>query len=168
VGLLVMGKQQADHQQIADPANHFMCLLCAALASGRAHIASTAGAAPIENLEAWGWRRSGNGDATAQGRRVGWLDGEDIFLDPEAAHAEAQKLAGEQGDALTISSQTLGKRLRERGYLTCIDQERERLTVRRTCQGARRQVWQVGAKEFLGDSYVTETVPTVPIVPEEL
>jgi hypothetical protein len=88
----------------------------------------------------------------AQGRRVGWVEGDAVSLDPESSHAEAQRLAGEQNDSLAISCQTLAKRLRERGYLTCIDQERDRLTIRKTCQGARRQVWQLSASVFLGVS----------------
>ncbi len=86
---------------------------------------------------------------TEQGNRIGWMDGDAVFLDPEAAHAEAQKLAVAQNDSLAVSCQTLGKRLQERKYLTCIDQERERLTMRKTCQGARRQVWQLHVQSFL-------------------
>jgi hypothetical protein len=172
-GLLAMGQQQVDHQQGAEPATQFLRLLRAALASGRAHVASTLGTAPGE-AGAWGWRSNTvsingtpSGDLDPQGRRVGWLDGDVLYVDPESAHAETQRFAQEQGESIPISCQTLGKRLRERGYLTAIDHERQRLTVRRMCQGARRQVWQMCAPRFLGLSSAPETVPTVPTVPPE-
>jgi hypothetical protein len=152
-GLVAMGQHQSDHQIAAEPAAHFMRLVRAALASGRAHIASLVGNAPAENPEAWGWRKEDTRDGPEwkpQGRRIGWLEDEAVYIDPEAAHAEAQKLAGEQNDALSITCQTLGKRLRERNYLTVIDQERERLTLRKVCQGARRAVWQLNIQSFLG------------------
>jgi hypothetical protein len=148
-GLVALGQMQAAHQEVAEPAGHFMRLIRSALASGRAHIASILGFAPA-NATAWGWRSMGNGEHQEQGRRIGWLDGEAVYLDPEAAHAEAQKLASEANDSLSITCQTLGKRLRERNYLTAIDQDRNRLTVRKTCQEARRAVWQLHAKSFLG------------------
>jgi hypothetical protein len=150
VGLTVMGQLQAAHQQVAEPAAHFMRLVRSALASGRAHVASILGCAPQSSASAWGWSNPGNGNFQPQGRRIGWLDGEAVFLDPEAAHAAAQTLAGEQNDSLSVSCSTLGKRLHEQGYLTCIDQARERLTVRKQCQDARRAVWQMRAKSFLG------------------
>jgi hypothetical protein len=169
-GLLAMGKQQADHQEGAEPAAHFMRLIRAAVASGRAHIASTVGSAPVENQGAWGWRRTDTNQGqvwTPQGRRIGCVEGEALYLDPEAAHAEAQKLAVEQNDSIAVSCQTLGKRLREKGFLTCIDQERERLTVRKMIEGSRRQVWQLHVSSFLGVSSAQKTVPTVPFVPPD-
>jgi hypothetical protein len=156
-GLLTMGRKQAIHQEASEPAKHFMRLIRTVLASGRAHIASILGIAPQENAGAWGWRGNtvsvGNtvsGELQPQGKCIGWIEGDAVYLDPDGAHAEAQKLAHEQNDSLSVSCQTLGKRLHEKKYLTCMDQERERLTVRKTCQGARRQVWQLHVNSFLG------------------
>ena len=44
-------------------------------------------------------RESGRlrGRLAASGRLLGWLDGEDLYLDPDAAYAEVQRLADEQG-----------------------------------------------------------------------
>jgi hypothetical protein len=152
-GLLAMAQHQADHQQAAEPAAHFMRLGRAALASGRAHIASLTGVTPAESPEAWGWRKEDTHEGPTwkpQGRRIGWIEGEAVYIDPEAAHAEAQRLAVEQNDSLAVSCQTLGKRLQERRFLSCSDQERERLTVRKVCQGVRRAVWQMHIQSFLG------------------
>jgi hypothetical protein len=51
-----------------------------------------------------------------------------------------QQLARDQGDAFPITSTTLRKRLKEKGWLASTDTERGKLTVRRTFQGQRRDV----------------------------
>jgi hypothetical protein len=63
-----------------------------------------------------------------------------VYLEPEAAYAEAQRLAGEQGEGLAVSGRTLRKRLKERGLLASTDTNREMLTIRRTLGGRRREV----------------------------
>ena len=74
----------------------------------------------------------------AQGARVGWLDGDDLYLEPEAAFAAAQRLARESGDAVPVGSKTLHKRLHEKGLLASTEAGRRKLTVRRTLEGQRR------------------------------
>ncbi len=136
------GSAQSEHIESAEPVGHFLRLLGAALASGRAHLAAPDGQHP-ETPSAWGWRREDVHDGPAwrpQGRRVGWIDGESVLLEPEASYAAAQSMAGEQGESLTVSAQTLRRRLRERGLLASWDGEREVLTVRRTLEGRRRNV----------------------------
>jgi hypothetical protein len=157
-----VGALQAEHQATAEPCEHFRRLLVAALASGRAHVAAPDGEVPADR-EAWGWRavEVGTGDGAStrmdpQGRRIGWVDtlklsgdgGPDLYLEPEAAYAEAQEMARHQGDSLPISPRTLRKRLQERGLLLSTDSDREVLTVRRTLQGKRRNVLHLMA-DFL-------------------
>ena len=121
-----------------------MRLLAAALASGRAHVAGPEGGTP-EKPSAWGWRAEAMRDDStwrAQGRRVGWVDGADLYLEPEASHAAAQEMAREQGDGLPVSPRTLHRRLKERGLLVSWDERRQRNTVRRMLEG-------VGDREVL-------------------
>jgi hypothetical protein len=66
---------------------------------------------------------------------IGWIEGNDIYLDPDAAFAAAQKLASEQGERLGITDEALRKRLHEGGLLAEVDATRRRLTVRRTIMG---------------------------------
>lgn len=111
-------REQADHQASEEPTARFLALLNAAIASGRAHVAhASTGAAP-ENAEKWGWRRRNTQDEwQAQGERVGWLDGEQLLLEPEAAFAAVQRLAREQGTCLPITQRTLWARMREKGLI---------------------------------------------------
>ena len=77
--------------------------------------------------------------------RIGWLDGDDLYLEPDAALSAAQRLARDAGDALVVTPRTLHRRLRERGYLASTDVKRETLKVRRTLEGARRDVLHLRA-----------------------
>jgi hypothetical protein len=138
--LLASGADQAEHLAAAEPCEHFIRLLAAALASGRAHCAGPDGSAPGgAESEAWGWRREG-GSWQPMGRRIGWIDGTALYLEPDAAHAEAQELARQQGDTLPLSPRTLWRRLQERGFLVERDVARKRYTVRRYLSCVRRQV----------------------------
>lgn len=137
---------QAEHVAAAEPTAHFLRLISGVIASGRAHLARPNGCAP-DNAAAWGWRYetggagpSGVGECQPQGRRIGWIDGESVYLEPEAAYAEAQELARYQGDAIPVGPRILWRRMRERGMLAGIDEVRETNTVRRTLDGLRRDV----------------------------
>jgi hypothetical protein len=120
--------------------------LSAALASGRAHVANSVGSAP-ETPERWGWQLKtvGTGPSTRddwqpQGHRIGWVDDQDLYLEPEASFAAAQELAKEQGESLPITPHTLRRRLKEKGFLLSRDERRKKLTVRKTLPGTRREV----------------------------
>jgi hypothetical protein len=128
---------QVEQQAEAEPTGHFLRLLAATLASGRAHLAGPAGAEPAEQPGCWGWRRDTAGYWQPLGKRVGWVDGEHLYLEPEAAYAETQELAQHQGAALAVSPRTLWKRLKERGLLASWDAKRERNTIRRTLGGVK-------------------------------
>jgi hypothetical protein len=147
--LLVTAGRQAEHVQSAEPAAHFLRMVRAALASGRAHVAAPKGDEP-ETPQAWGWRQKevGTGENyrtewQPQGLRIGWVDGRDLFLEPEAAYAEAQRLAAHEGDSLSVSAQTLRRRLHERGILVRADTARGTLTVRKVLEGQPRSVVHV-------------------------
>jgi hypothetical protein len=141
--LVAAAEQHADQLIHAEPCGQFLRLLHAALASGRAHVASPAGAEPV-NASACGWRSVTIGADSHQewrplGKRIGWMSGEDLYLEPVAAFAESQKLAAELGEALPVSDRALWRRMRERGLLASWDQSRKRNTVRRSLEGVRHR-----------------------------
>jgi hypothetical protein len=108
--------------------------------------------------EAWGWRQAtvGSGDFEReewrpQGERVGWLEDEDLYLEPDAALAAVQKQGRDSGEPLAVTGRTLRKRLHERGLLLSTGKEREgreTLTVRHTLEGSRKSVLHM-ASDFL-------------------
>jgi hypothetical protein len=146
--LLEAADRQAEHVQAAEPCGHFLRLLAGVLASGRAHVAGPEGNKP-DNPAAWGWREVtvGTGEYRcdewqARGDRIGWAGDGLLFLEPEAAYAAAQALAGVQGDSLPVTPRALHRRLHERGLLAAVDTRgrQTRYAVRRTLDGEQRSV----------------------------
>ncbi|MBP7748479.1 MAG: DUF927 domain-containing protein [Phycisphaerae bacterium] len=140
--------QTAQHQA-ADPVRRFLELLTAALASGHAHVAGMEGGEP-DQPQAWGWRQFtvGTGEYQRdewrpQGDRVGWIDKDSLFLEPEAVYRVVQAMAA--GEPLPVNSKTLHKRLAERGLLASADSQRSRNTVRITAETQRRYVLHLRA-----------------------
>jgi hypothetical protein len=140
---------QAAHLAAAEPAGLFMRLLEAALASGYAHVADGDGSEPPEPHR-WGWRleefstRDGPGTRfKPQGKQIGWLDEGELYLEPDAAFAVVQSIARDQNESFAITLNTLRRRLMEKGLLATTEKARGRLTVRKTLQGARRDVLHI-------------------------
>jgi hypothetical protein len=167
LALLKTAAEQQTHQDAADPCRLYLGLVRSALSSGRAYVADRDGGRPADSPEACGWRRregtNGAGDGWyPQGRCIGWVDGLELYLEPGAAYAEANRLAGEQGGSLGVSKDTLQKRLADQRWLASAEKDRQRRTVRRTLAGARHEVLHFLAARVL---CVEDTVPIVPTVP---
>ena len=101
VAIMEAAKAQGPHQASEDVVNRFLRLLAATISSGRAHLASA---------KSNGSRRiASNGDGGEQvqgeylpmGNRIGWVEDQYVYLDPDSAFAEVQKLAQSQGSGLS-------------------------------------------------------------------
>ena len=114
---------QAREQREDEPTRRFLDLLSAALASGECQLknARTVGAI-----------------GQSRGRCIGWRDGQYLLLEPDASFAEAQRIASQQGDALTITKNTLWKRLSEKGVIA--RREKGRNLVKWKIAGVERRV----------------------------
>ena len=142
------GARQAEHIAVSEPAAHFIRLLGSVISSGRGHVAAMDGTAP-KGAESWGWRERiigtgehGRAEIQPQGKRVGWVNGDALYLDFDSAFAECQGLANDQGESIAVTVRTLKKRLHERGYLAAVGKNRgrESLSIRQTVEGKRREV----------------------------
>ena len=160
----VAAKQDAYHKA-SEPTRRFIELLLSAIASGHAHLAEAKGNVPVESPEAWGWRLKtfgGSCEWQPQGDRVGWIDGDKTYLDPEASYRSAQAMVASGADGLGITALTLRKRMHERGLLV-VEDSRETLTVRRVLEGRRRQVLQlVAGAMVLQKSGIPDSVAEAP------
>ena len=137
--------EQSDIQETCDPVERFRALLNGAVSSGRAHIESPAGGVPVSSPEALGWRRIGT-NWQPLGRSIGWEDSVGgLYLEPEAAFAAVQEMGAASGEGIGVGNATLRKRLHERRLLlsTEKDKNKERLTVRQTIGGRRRNVLHI-------------------------
>lgn len=141
--LIVAGQAQSDHDSDADPAARFTELVSAALASGRAHVADTTGLAPL-HAQRWGWRADTTSppDWRAQGPRIGYVDGDNVYLLPDAVMKAIAD--GATADPIAISQKTLSKRLHERGILLSAERSsRQTLVTRKTVEKRRVSVWHL-------------------------
>jgi hypothetical protein len=141
--LMGLADAQASFMTNERPAQRFLLLVAAALSSGRVHVTTLEGHAPDNHRQTLGWREtdSFNSRWEPQGDRIGWVSGDDLFLNPEAAYATAQQLARTGMRPLTIKQETLGKRLDEAGMLVTKDPKRH--TTRISVAGVRQRVFHL-------------------------
>lgn len=145
--LLRAARRQSAFHAAQEPATRFMEILSSAVSSGAAHLAAPNGAEPRFPAPC-GWRSKKVGAGTsereewqASGARVGWCEGETIYLDPDAAYKVVLNAAtGVEG--INVSLQTLKKRLAEKGLIVRPD-DRDELVMRRRLEGAERRVLQL-------------------------
>jgi hypothetical protein len=136
--LLVAASAQEMHQRSTDPVAMYLTLLRSLLSSGRAHIIPRNGSVPDDPaLCGWRWISSGHVPA---GECIGWLDGEDIYIDPTTAYRQIQLAAAAGGENLPVSPGILKRRLKEKGLLASVDDKRETNTVRRSIAGSTKDV----------------------------
>jgi hypothetical protein len=100
------------------------------------------------------------GRLAARGAPVGWLDGQDLFLDIDSAYHAARTMAADV-DGIAVGVQTLVKRLFEAGWLKSVDGQRGKLKVRRMIDGKRLEVLHLPA-DVLEHSVAGKTGPIGP------
>jgi hypothetical protein len=138
IALAANAAPQNGYQDTDDPCVRFLELVASAMTSGKAHLTGPDGSVP-ETPHLWGWRQDDRGSPIPTPNRIGWVTPDGIFLDPDASFAVVQKAATEMGEPIPLGPKTLGKRLRDR-KLTTTEAGRDRNTVRKTLEGARREV----------------------------
>lgn len=134
-----IASNQFSLQASSDPVDRFIELLSQAVRSGLAHIAKIDGSYP-DNPRAWGWADAASACWRGNGMKIGWIDGDDLYLLPDAAHKAAQDMAKSGGDNLLITPATLWKRLSERRILKSEDNKRGRRSIRKIIEGTRSAV----------------------------
>ncbi len=141
--LLEAADAQGRHQRPAEPAERFLSLLKSCFSSGRAYLAACSGGVPEESPLDCGWRRDNGADFSARGECVGWIKGNDVYIDPASAHRVAFAAGRDSGDGLTVSEQILRKRLHEKGILASVDEKRETLTIRKKIGSSSQSVLHI-------------------------
>jgi hypothetical protein len=145
---------QRQYQQNSDPTVQFFALLGSALATGQAHVMDRNGSMPSTDPLSWGWRRYPDEPKhrySPQGLRIGWLDKDDLYLDPTASFQVVQKIGRELGDVVAVGRTTLWKRLHDAGLLASNERKnRDTYTIRRVIQGASIPVIHVQSSTVFG------------------
>jgi hypothetical protein len=130
--------RQMEYQTTSDPVQMYIDALRAALRSGQAHLVCD-DMSHADDPEMWGWAGDFRDNLEPQGEFIGWLDHDDVYLQPENAFKIAKQMAREFGEPLMITQQTLQKRLRQKGMLKSRDHGRDRNVIRKTLNGVTRQ-----------------------------
>jgi hypothetical protein len=148
---LQVADDQASLAAAVNPATRYLEWLAAALTMGDLHFAGPDGQVPNE-AGSWGWteRPGGTGPYeepiwTPRGKCVGWVTGDDLYLEPHAAFVMVQRLAQASGEPLPVSPKTLTKRLHEAGLLASTEGKRGTLVIRKVIAGERRAVLHLAA-----------------------
>jgi hypothetical protein len=140
---------QAKHHAASEPTAMFLALLRSVLTSGRAHLGARNSRVP-ESAAMCGWRMSASA-WTPLGDCIGWVDGEDVYLESAAAFRQVQLAGRDAGEGLPVSEQTLKRRLHEKGLLASVDSQRQTVTVRRSVAGASKDVLHFGRTTIFPD-----------------
>jgi len=138
--LTAAASAQAKHHVYAEAAAKFVTLVQSLLTSGRAHLGARDGGLPMQSPGCCGWRRDNSGTWMPHGDRIGWVEGDSVYMDPHLAFRSVHALSRDLGEGLSVSEHTLRKRLCEKGLLASVDEKRETLTVRRTISGVAKSV----------------------------
>ena len=99
-----------------DTADRFLKMVWAALSSGVAHLGSTSGGRPAQP-DRVGWHSDDGKEYRAKGDCIGFIEGDEVYLLPEAAVRVAKKMANDTQEYLPVQLNTLQQRLHESGYL---------------------------------------------------
>lgn len=133
---------QSHHIESADPLDIFCQTIRTIFASGLGHVRTTTGGIP-RNPTTLGWTAEGDGGDMPSYRShgpclgwVSWRQGE-LYVDVNSGYALVRKIAR---DDITLSRNTLMKRMKDGGLLTRVDASRQRNTIRITAENHPRQV----------------------------
>lgn len=133
---------QATIDREASDAQRFVELMRAAISSGKAHLEHSRGGLP-ENPRALGWRDVDMGMSgkrtEAMGTRIGWVEGDVLYIDPSAILSVIKALSSSLDNHLGSSERAIAKSLREAGLLIKCDKGRN--TAKVSVLGARRSVY---------------------------
>lgn len=111
-------ERQRDSQRSADPAQQFIGIIRSLLQTHCAHLETLDRRAPV-NPGHCGWHHP---PATPYqlapgGQMIGWIHGDDVYLDPTKSIAAAQRMARDIGESIPLTERTLTKRLQIAGML---------------------------------------------------
>lgn len=137
------GKRQITYLETIDPVEIFAAAMRDVFGRRLGHIRTQSGGIP-RKAELLGWIRQEDSQSdvptfTSHGPCIGWInwDAGELYLNAELGYNVVKKAAGAE---ITLSKQTLMKRLKEAGTLTRTDDARQRNTVRITAERHPHQV----------------------------
>lgn len=139
--ITLAGNTQHEYLDGTDPVTIFAEVIRQMLATGQGHIKTKNGGIP-KDAPTYGWQvQEHHGDMptySAHGIKVGWIDvaEDELYIDPNLINA----IKTRSNNRLSVTNQTLIKRLVESGIIARKDTARNRNTVRMVLEGHSTQV----------------------------
>jgi hypothetical protein len=143
-----IAEKQVLYQVSEDPVKRFIELIQAAFVIGQAHLADSRTQEAPSEAKKWGWRENRFNELVPQGLRIGWLNQDEVWLQPDAVFSVVQRIASSQHASISVSKETLWKRLAHQGIIQVSEGEQKNL-VKRSVGGGRPRVLIVKNKEIL-------------------
>lgn len=141
--IVAAGRRQITYLENIDPVEVFAAAVRDVFGRRLGHIRTQSGGIP-RKAELLGWLRQEDNQSdiptfTSYGPCIGWVnwDQGELYLNAETGYNVVKKAAGSE---ISLSKQTLMKRLKEANMLTRIDEPRQRNTVRVTAERHPHQV----------------------------
>ena len=137
-------------QSQEDQGRLFLGLLTSALDSGAAHLEALSGGRPV-GWERLGWQcveHESSEFYRPLGPRIGFIDGDDIYLIPEAAYKSAQDMARGSQHSLSVTARMLHKNMAEEKLLKSTERRGKKMyyTVRKQIGRARIPLLHISAQ----------------------
>lgn len=170
--ILEAANRQQSYLESADPVDLMTATLRNIFAAGLGHARTLNGGVPLKPT-LLGWTEEGGYSEIPQykshGPCIGWVswDDDELYLEANMGFNAIKKSAGAE---LATTRQTLFKRLKDAGMLTRTDEQRQRNTVRVTCENHPRVVLSISLSQCLETSEVpqdTKQAETEPPVSQE-
>lgn len=157
--IVATGKKQTAYLEESDPVESFRSAIRTLIASGKGHLRTPSGGVP-KKAEQLGYIPQGDdgGGMTvfkASGKRLGWINWpkNELWIDLGPVYGDIKR---ESQGVIALSQQTMLKRLKDAGYITRIDEARERNTVRVTAEQQTKQVLVLSATDTLETQEIPE------------
>jgi hypothetical protein len=116
---------------------------------GRAYLSNAQAQGEPPKAVLVGWQRGQEGKMVPRGEHIGWTDGHEVFLDPDAATVMAQKVAKDVGENIGFKRRALYRELHNAGLIRSANKDRHVLS--RQIQGRRVQVLHMNLETFIGE-----------------
>ena len=144
--LLSAAAKQVKQQRGVRPAEMYLRGLRSALLSGQAHVVTAEGKEP-PMATALGWHRSPSRALVARGAKLGWVEGDALYLNPSAAFHVVSQYG--DGSLAAIGELGLRRELAHADFLVRTDSARQKRVVRKRFEGVDETVLHLSLRAML-------------------
>jgi primase-polymerase (primpol)-like protein len=166
--LVEVASEASRENQQMKPCEQWKRLLISAISGNRAHLVTADGDNPGPG---YGWKKSERSYTNSEGytvkdetysgggSQIGWIEGEDIYLESTSAYTAVVEEGSRSHDNITISRVMLDKDLVKDGMLASTDLQKSKPTIaiRKRLQGSQRYVLHIKKNILFPDDPISDS-----------